>query len=170
MSGYLSPLRFARVFEMDRNGPPMCGTLDEQQQVRDAILTYAYWDGPYDRALYALTRQVKAPGDLKRYFLPISLVHDEGRRAFWGRCFPALMQLFPPDRPHVPQSEWDYVVSHEMAHFFGWRMFNPVDRTEGWATQFQWWVMNGQPESGWVYERLAEAGCQETVTKKDTDA
>jgi hypothetical protein len=50
-----------------------------------------------------------------------------------------------------------------MGHFFGWRMFNPVDRTEAWAVQFQWWVMNGQPESGWIYERLTVIGAQETV-------
>ncbi len=159
MSHYISPLRFARIWEMDRNGYPMCGSLDEQQMVRDAIGNYIEWNNPYDRAMFTLTKKIKAGG---RYFLPISLLHEEGRRSFWGRTGGAVIQLFPPER-QATQSEWAFVLSHEIGHVMGRQLFNPADFTEGWAVQFQNWVMNGQREYGYIYETLAAVGAMDRV-------
>ena len=155
----MSPLRFNRIFEMDRNGYPMCGSLTEQMTVRHAINNYAEWNGPYDQALFALTKKVKAGG---RYFLPISLLHEEGRQSFWARTGSAVIQLFPPDRV-TPQSEWDFVLSHEIGHIMGRQLFNPADLTESWAVQFQNWVMYGQREGNYVYDRLDSVGAMHSV-------
>ena len=160
MSHYMSPLRFHRIWEMDRNGYPMCGSLKEQMMVRAAIGSYVEWDGPYDRALFVLTKKVKATG---RYFLPISLLHEEGRQSFWGRTGGAVIQLFPPDRELISQHEWDFVLSHEVGHVMGRYLFNPNDRTEAWATQFQNWVMYGQREGTYVYDRLDSVGAMDSV-------
>ena len=159
MSHYMSPLRFNRIWEMDRNGYPMCGSLEEQMTVRHAIDNYIEWNNPYDRAMFALTKKVKRTG---RNFLPISLLHEEGRQSFWGRTGGAVIQLFPPDRV-TPQSEWDFVLSHEIGHVMGRQLFNPADLTEGWAVQFQNWMMYSQIESGYVFESLAAVGAMHSV-------
>ena len=161
MSHYLTPARFNRIFEMDRNGPPMCGTIDEQQIVRDAISTYIEWNNPFDRTLFALTKKVKIQG---RKYLVISLQHDE-RAYFWGRTGGASIQLFPPSSRVPSLSEWSYVLTHEIGHLMGMHLFNPQDRTESWAVQFQNWVMNGQSQygRGYVYSKLDEAGAMDSV-------
>ena len=159
MGDYLAPRRFSRVWEMDRNGPPMCGTHTEQQQARDAIGNYSDWDNPYDRALFALDKAVNATG---RSYLVISLFH-EVRQSFYGRAGGAVIQLFPPSTREPAQSEWDFVLSHEMGHIMYRQLFNPILGTEDWATQFQWWVMNGQPEFGNVYDSLDSVGAQDSV-------
>ncbi len=160
MGDYLSPRRFARVWEMDRNGPPMCGTHAEQQQARNAIGNYSDWDSPYDRALFALDKAANVGG---RHYLIISLWH-EVRQSFTGRAGGAVIQLFPPSTHEPAQSEWDYVLSHEMGHIMGVQLFNPIDNSEFWASQFQWWIQNGQPEHGYVYDRLDEVGAQDSVS------
>ena len=159
MSHYMSPLRFNRIWEMDRNGYPMCGSLEEQQIVRDAIGNYIEWDNPYDRVLFALTKEVKRTG---RKYLPISLLHEEGRQSFWGRTGGAIIQLFPPDRV-VAQSEWDFVLSHEIGHVVGMKLLDN-DRTEMWAVMFQQWVMYGQDQTfGYVHDKLAAVGALDSV-------
>jgi hypothetical protein len=153
----MPPRRFARMWEFDRNGYPGEGTPEHQAGVREVFNQDRWfkWDGPLDRCLFAVDRHINENG---RKFLPISFWYDD-RQSLYGRATAAIIQLWPgpPDTIHT-QRAWDYVVLHEFGHVVGWNLFNPVDTSEQWATDFQWWAMNGQPEHYHVWQRLLATG------------
>ncbi len=160
MSDYLSPRRFARLFEMDRNGPPACGTLEDQGHVRDAISAWVVFDEGFDRALYALDKDINRSG---RSYLWFSFLYENQPPSLGGRTYRTVIQLFPnTDEPFTPR-RWEYVVIHEIGHLIGWWLLEPADRSENWATDFQQWVFQGAESSGHVYEALDAVGAQDSV-------
>ncbi len=161
MSDYLSPRRFGRLFEMDRNGPPACGTLEDQGRVRDAIDAWVEWDGGFDRALYALDVDINKGG---RSFLIFSFLYENQPRSLRARAFPVTVQMFPNTDEPWNSALWEYVVIHEIGHLMGMHLLEPADWSEYWASSFQGWVMAGAEPIGDVYERLDAVGAQDTVT------
>ena len=160
MSHYLAPRRFARMMEMDRNGYPACGTLEDQASVRDAISKYTEWNGGFDRVLWALDKEVNREG---RSFLWFSFLYEGIPEALRGRAWKVVIQLFPTAGSTWSDTVWEYVVLHEIGHWVGMWLLDPPDRQEPWATDFQQWVFQGSPSSGHVYEALDAVGAQDSV-------
>ncbi len=160
MSDYLSPRRFARVMEMDRNGLPACGTLEDQGSVRDAISKYIEFDNGFDRVLWALDKEVNQQG---RSFLWFSFLYDDIPTGLRGRAWKVVIQLFPTAGSNWSDTVWEYVVLHEIGHWVGMWLLEPPDRQEPWATDFQGWVMTGADPIGHVYKALDAVGAQDTV-------
>lgn len=150
---YLTPRRFARLWEMSRTGPPECGTIPEQQAVRDVFTEYAPFDSLLDRVLFAVDKQINREG---RRYLAVTIHHEPGQPSFWGMTGGASIVLYPPDGPLPKPSSWAFVVLHEFGHVVGRRLFNPADMTEAWAVLFQQWAMGGQSEYHPAWARLAE--------------
>ena len=159
MSDYLAPRRFARLFEMDRNGPPACGTLEDQGHVRDAISDHIEFNEGFDRALYALDKNINKAG---RSYLWFSFLYDNQPPSLRGRAYPNVIQLFPADEPWSA-TLWEFVVIHEIGHLMGMHLLEPVDWSERWATDFQQWVFQGAEPRGHVYEALDAVGAQDSV-------
>ncbi len=164
MSDYLNPRRFARVMEMDRNGPPTCGTLEDQGHVRDAINRYIEWDNGFDRVLYALDLEVNRQG---RSFLWFNFLYEDFPGGLRAQAWKVVIQLFPTSGGSWNDAVWESVVLHEIGHWIGMWILDPPDREENWATDFQQWVFSGAEPIGHVYERLDAVGAQDTVKVRE---
>ncbi len=160
MSDYLSPRRFARLFEMDRNGFPACGTLEDQGHVRDAISNHVVFDEGFDRALFALDKDINRAG---RSFIPFSFLYENQPPSLRGRAYPNVIQLFPNTDEAWHDTLWEFVVIHEIGHLMGMHLLEPADWSERWATSFQAWVFQGAEPRGHVYEALDAVGAQDSV-------
>jgi len=163
MSDYLSPRRFARVMEMDRNGPPACGTLEDQGHVRDAINKYIDFDNGFDRTLWALDKEVNRQG---RSYLVFSFYYENPPKSLRAHAWPIVIQIFPNSGEPAHDTLWEYVVLHEIGHWMGIWLLEPADWSEQWAVDFQGWVMSGAEPIGRVYERLDAVGAQDSVTSR----
>ncbi len=163
MNDYLNPRRFGRCFEMDRNGPPASGTLEDQGHVRDAIDAWVEWNGGFDRALYALDLEVNRQG---RNFLVFSFWYDVQPHSLRAHAWPMVIQIFPNIDEPGHATLWEYVVLHEIGHLMGIWLLEPADWTEQWAVDFQGWVMSGSNPAGRVYEALEAVGAQDSVTNR----
>ena len=146
---------------MDRNGPPACGTLEDQGHVRDAIDNHVEWDEGFDRALYALDKDINKAG---RSYLWFSFLYDNQPPSLGGQTYRTVIQLFPAVDEPWSAARWEYVIIHEIGHLMGWWLLDPADRSERWATDFQAWVFSGAEQRGHVYEALDAVGAQDTVT------
>ncbi len=164
MSDYLSPRRFARMSEMDRNGFPAAGTLADQGRVRDAIDAWIEWDGGFDRALYALDLEINRMG---RSYLVFSFYYETQPKSLRAHAWPMVIQIFPNVGKPGHNTLWEYVVLHEMGHWMGMWLLEPADWSERWAVDFQGWVMSGAEPFGRVYERLDAVGAQDTVIVRE---
>ncbi len=160
MSRYLSPRRFARMSEMDRNGFPACGTLEDQGRVRDAIEAWVEWDQGFDRALYALDVAINRKG---RNYLIFSFWYETQPRSLRGKAWPTVIQIFPNKDEPGHATLWEYVILHEIGHWMGMWLLDPPDWTQQWAVDFQGWVMSGAEPRGRVFDRLDAVGAQDTV-------
>ncbi len=160
MSDYLSPRRFARLFEFDHNGFPACGTLEDQGHVRAAIDTWVEWDEGFDRALYALDKDINRSG---RSYLWFSFLYDNQPPSLRAQAYPNVIQLFPNTDEAWHAGVWEFVVIHEVGHLMGIHLVEPADWSERWATDFQQWVFGGAEPRGHVYDALDAVGAQETV-------
>ncbi len=149
--------------EMDRNGPPTCGTLEDQGHVRDAINRYIEFDNGFDRVLWALDKEVNRQG---RSFLWFSFLYDDQPKGLRARAWSVVIQMFPNVDEPFNDAVWEFVVLHEVGHWIGMWLLEPPDRTEYWATSFQGWVMSGAEPIGDVYERLDAVGAQDSVTAR----
>ncbi len=137
--------RFARVFEMDRNGPPWEGTTEQQAAVREAFSKHQSWRNRFDRVLYAVDVAKNLQG---RRFIPISFVESD---RFLGFAFPSSILLNEQLLPQYIEK----TLIHELGHIVGWNLFNPSDRSETWAEDFRHWVNAGTPD-GPVWDRLKD--------------
>lgn len=127
------PRRFGYVFEFDRNGGPAAGTPEQQAFIRLTVATHATQGGKFDRVLFSLAKKVKTWTS----HIPISWNPELGAN---GWTFPYLMLL---NSNLQPNSYLEFVFLHELGHLVGRHLINPIDKSEGWADQFAYWVLAG---------------------------
>ena len=145
---------------MDRNGPPACGTLEDQGHVRDAINNYIEFDNGFDRVLWALDKEVNRLG---RSFLWFSFLYEDFPTGLRGQAWNVVIQLFPAAGGSWSGAVWESVVLHEVGHWIGMHLLEPPDREENWAQDFQQWIVAGAESRGHVYEALDAVGAQDSV-------
>lgn len=138
--------RFGYVFEFDRNGPPGEGTPEQRAFVRATVAEYATYGSRFDRVLYSIAKSVK----VLKYFIPIQWVVGLGAN---GYTYPYLMQL---NAGFAPGYALKFTFLHELGHLVGRHLLNPIDKSEYWADQFAYWVMNNCPD-GTVQDRIVYA-------------
>ncbi len=160
MNDYLNPRRFARMMEMDHNGFPAAGSLEDQNHVRDAINKYVEWDNGFDRVLWALDKEVNRSG---RSYLWFSFFYADIERGLRGEGWKTVIQLFLNAEGSWSDTVWEYVVLHEIGHWAGMWLLDPPDREENWATDFQQWIFSGAEPRGHVFEALDAVGAQDSV-------
>lgn len=148
---YLDPRRFAEVWEFDRNGPPHCGTLEQQRRVRSWFDRHLLSGNPLHRVMQALDRKANSVG-WSFYLITFA---DDPRVNPWATATRARIQFYM-DPDDLPSQDWfDYVVPHELGHVIGWNLFNPIDRSEQWAEEFRLWLITGSSPVHPVQRRLA---------------
>lgn len=149
---YIHPRRFAEVWEFDRNGPPFCGTLEQQRRVRSWFDRNLVHGNGLHRTLQALDHKANAMG----WSFYLFTFADDDRFNPWANSTRVRIQFYM-DPQSLPGQEWfDYVVPHELGHVIGWNLLNPIDRSEQWAEDFRLWILTGSPAGSPVQRRLLE--------------
>jgi hypothetical protein len=143
----VTPRRFARVFEFDRNGPPWEGSPEQQQTIRDLLAEHMK-NPRFDAVIYALDRARNAWGVR---FIPIRFVDFSGSTI--GFATPSTIS-FKQDIDPLSLRSW--LLLHELGHSVGWNVLYPKDSSETWAWDFQYWVQTGCPD-GPVWDKLVAA-------------
>ena len=140
--------RFARVFEFDRNGPPLSGTKEQQAAVRAAFKKHQSWKNRFDRILFTLDVRKNLQG---RSFMVISFV-DFSSYGLWylGMAWAHTIQLAEQLVPEAIEK----TLIHELGHVVGTQVISPPDRSEAWAEEVRHWVNAGQPD-GATWDRIS---------------
>jgi hypothetical protein len=144
--------RFAEVWEFDRNGPPHCGTAEQQGRVLWWFERFLRHGTPFHRVLQALDRKANAMGES---FYVWSFIDDPIRNP-WATATRNRITVYSNPDDVIGQDWFDYIVPHEFAHVVGWNLLNPIDRSELWAEDFRTWVLVGTPPDHPVATRLKE--------------
>ncbi len=160
----MTPRRFAYVMEFDRRGSVWAGTAAQRQTVRDAFADHLSADPrpaglrfvaprhggplvfgePFDLTMRALAKKVKLTSPYVRIMFETGIA--------FGVSWPSIIMLNRAvEDPDVLAS----VVMHELGHVVGWNLFNPTDRSEGWAEDFKRWVFSNSPIDHPVWKRIA---------------
>lgn len=150
MSHYIEPRRFAEVWEFDRNGPPHCGTLEQQARVRNWFDNNLIFGNALHTTLQALDQRANSMG----WSYYVFTFADDPRFNPWANATRVRIQFYM-DPDDLPSQDWfDYVVPHELGHVVGWNLLNPIDRSEAWADDWRTWILNGAPANSEVAQRL----------------
>lgn len=147
---YIDPRRFARVWEFDRNGPPACGTIEQQSMVRAVFDHHLKYGSGFDAAMWELDKHANSQG---WSFYVFSFIKDPYIK-LWARSWDTLIQMFQwPEDPPTPEYT-ELMVLHEVGHIVGKNLLTPRDDSEAYAEEFRIWVMNGSPKNSPTFERI----------------
>lgn len=142
--------RFAECFEFDRAGDLRAGKLEHRMAIRTELERELKFNGPLHQVIRAMDRIIN-----RRGYHYVNITFGEGFNAFANPT--AIYLNYTHDTSLIVVYFW-----HELGHVVGMNVFNPQDRTEGWAEEFRIWVANGAPEE-WAgqphptWTRLKEA-------------
>lgn len=134
--------RFAECFEFDRADDARSGTPEHQAAIRRDLELFMDYGGPLHRVIQALDRAIN-----RRYVHYINITFGEGSMPFANPSQIWMNWTFDPELNAV-------YFWHELGHVVGMNVFNPQDRSEGWAEEFKQWVYNGCPTDHPVWLRL----------------